>query len=233
MLEVPFTEEQLEDGIADGYNGGGLVDEDGDPSASKLAKAIADEVLKHQVNKKADRIGGALHRDNLIQTLFPTLIQPRDYKRQTNPDLAKAIYEAILRDVNSVTSPNAEGSVQREVNKKGWVLCRIALSGGRTQDGYYVTQDWQCIAEDFSPAYRRKALLATERYGTQMNLLMTTVPALAKKAQREYESGMKTALEAGAIIFAPALAAATSDSNNGNVPADGGAEETSTTETAE
>jgi hypothetical protein len=218
MQEVPYLPAQLEEAIDAAYEAANLVD-DGEPSAQELAKAISTEVLQHKVEKLTQRIARALHRDNLIATVFPELVGPRDYKRAPNPDLAKAVYEAIIRDVNGVTSPNAESLVQQLVAAEGYVLCRIPLSGGRANDGFYVTQNWKCIAEDFNPAFRRKAQLATERYGKQMDLLIKTVPALAQRAAREYESGMKVALDAGANIFAPALAAATNGSDNGNEPA--------------
>src|SRR4051812_16985469 len=132
----PFTQAEYEAGLEGVYRDAKLVDADDEPSMQLLAVAIKTEVMKHPVNEWLKRTGGALHRDNLLDTVFPTLVGPRDYKRQPNPDLSKAIYEGILRDVNGVTSPNAESLVQQLVMAEGWVLCRIALSGGRTQDGY-------------------------------------------------------------------------------------------------
>lgn len=216
-IEVPYTDAERDEAIEAAYVDQGYIDEDGEPDSGPLADAIAERVLEHKASKKSERVGVALRREKLMEELFPTVPGPNDYGRQPNPDLAKSVYEGLLRDVWSLCSPNHNSPVQQRVGNAGLVLCRIALSGGRTQDAFYVTDDWACIAEDFCPAYRRKAFTASERYGKQMEMIARRLPGLASKAKREFDTGMDAALQAGANAMAPALAAAqTSENGSGS-----------------
>jgi hypothetical protein len=214
-IEVPFTPAERDEAIQLAYDAAGFLDADGDPDPRKLAEAITERVLKHYASKKADRIGVALRREKLMADLFKTVPGPSDYSRQANPDLAKEVYEALLRDVGSVTSPNTNSLVQKLVGNSNLVLCTIPLSGGKMRDGFYVTDSWGCIEEDYAPSYRSRAFSASERYGAQMALVAQRLPQHASKAKREFDTGMQVALQAGVNALAPALAAAKSSENGG------------------
>jgi hypothetical protein len=212
-IEVPYTADDLDAAIEAAYGYQGYVDQDGDSSNGSLADAITKKVLNHKVSKKTERVGTAIRRDKLMAELFPNVAGPDDYGTQPNPDLAKALYEALRREMWGLCKTDPNGAVQQRVGNHGLVLCRMSLSGNKTQDACYVTDDWLCIAEDLAPGLREKAFNTSERFGENMAMVANRLPQFATRAKKEFDTGMQVALQAGANALAPALTAATTSDN--------------------
>lgn len=207
QMELPL-DERREMAVAATYLQHNYTLPNGDKDTAAVRSQVFDLLSEAIVETKADRVEKAITRASLTTRVFPELPDREHWGDQDDPTLAELVYKTIDQQVWNAAKPDHSGPIQKQIGNLGYVLCRTKV-GKDGIDAAYITKDLNCLLEDFHGPLAAKAKKAADDLGRNLGMVMDRLPEHSRPLSRAYQRDMKTALNAGATQFAPALTAAT------------------------
>jgi hypothetical protein len=181
----------------------------GERNLEAMREVIFDTVSPAVVTRKSERGEKAILCEDVVLATFPELPNVEDAEDR---DLADAVQKEITSTVLKALDPSPSGAIQKmlKVQMPGYLLCRTKI-GKQAKLAVYVSKDLGCIMEDYAGPPRKKVQSAASTFASHLALATDRLPEHSDKFDREYKSGVKLALDAGASILAPSLTAASED----------------------
>lgn len=210
-------EERIAAGVRVAYTIHGYVDDDQEPMKEKLADTLFEPISQAVAEKKADREKVLLTRKQLTRMAFPETPGPEAWGDQTDPELAKDVWETLWKDVWNVCNTSPKGLIQGRLNGDyGLILVRLQPQRRGDEWGVYVTRDYQSLNEDVIRPTKKKQEAQARSHALYANMLMERLPEHAKKIRREYVSGLQTGANVAKELTASTLESIEAARNNGD-----------------
>lgn len=211
VVEVPLKD-RVDTAMAIAYGTHGYAKEDGEPDLDAIADRVYDPVSKAVAHKRTERESVMVTRRQLMALVWPKVVGQSAWADQEDPQVAEGVYNRLDGQIWRMITADSTGLIQTRLNDggSGNILCR-AKTAPRGEDGVYVTRDLACLLDDFSGPQRAAIKKASDRLATNLAMAIDRVPQHARPLHRELTKGLKTALESGLAIAAPALEAANAE----------------------
>jgi hypothetical protein len=189
----------------------GLISQEGKIDVFAIADLVYPTISKAVVDAPGDRANVGVTPTQLVAEHFPEVPGPQHWTEHEDPEFQEELYKEMKSNVFRVLSVQPDGLVQMRLGTNGGlVLCRTASRGGR-EEMAYVTRNRKCIDEDNNGPALKKAHLAMERAAALSALSIDRVPEHGKWFERQYNSGVKQAVDAGKTKIRGALTAGADD----------------------
>ena len=200
-IEVtPDLAEQIEEGVHAAFRVEDLlkVDADGTEVLDKAAlhERIYVAVQDAVVERPKERTEKALTKGLLAKRVFPNAPGAKDEWDELT-DVQRLVWEKLVTIAWNPTNPNFSGPVQRLVgsrdDKMVLIRTRTTVDGTPEMDCVYLTASEELIFTDFVGPLKNSVRKAAERLAKNAAMISGRNKALAAKADREVDAGMKAA----------------------------------------
>jgi hypothetical protein len=212
-------------GVLAAYAAEGLLKEDGNKDTSKVRERILAIVRTHKVITWKDRKANAIKRGDVVRQLFPSTPAPPDgFSETEDPQLAKAVWGQLYKDVWGHLTVGADSALQQLVGAtmgNGYALVRASIDSAHP-DAVYITDNLLCIERDVlepeDTAYKRVA----ERRIALRQMLIMRQPENARRYEKGGNDLLKMLMVTGRDQLAIAVSAATSAATGDDEPGEPG-----------
>ena len=218
MASIKIDPATLKNAVDEAFKDEGYIKQGGARDLDKMRQRAFSVLSNAKVLNKRDRAEKSVTKGSLVQQVFPELVGPPGFKGEEDADLAEAVWDEIQRVLWGEAKPDATGRLQILIGAQmgnGYVLCRTKVGNDRT-DAVYITDDRQCIEEDFiypeQSALERKIRSIT---GNRM-MLISRQPHNAKRYKQSYDHHMKALTTSSSQQLTLALEGVTSPQDDVN-----------------
>jgi|SRR5215831_17071287 len=207
--------EAIADAVDAHYLAGGYINDDGDRDQAAVAAAIYAVVARAHVLGTGERVSKAVTRGQLVAAVFPSLPQREAWADQPDPSIAEEVDKQIRQKVWDLAKSDLTGQVQKlvGVHTPGLILCRTKI-GTDAVDAVYVTEDVDCITEDFAGPLGDAMRRANRRMSRNLHMAGVRLPEQRELFDRLYRGANRLALKAGLVdmqLMLDAAPASTTD----------------------
>lgn len=179
--------------------------EDGEPSREAVIEKLVALVLPAVVKATGERGAKTITRPVLMSEVFPTVIGAEGWAETDNPEVAAKVYRYLNGQVIwRALDMGASAPIQRAANAQGFILCRTSATPGHVE-GVYVTQDAECIRQDFSAPYKEEVEKVAMKHAVQLACATRVLPQFANVWENELKKSLVQAKRASEATLMPAL----------------------------
>lgn len=181
---------EITSGVLAAYAAEDLLKEDGLTKDNTKVRARLLEIVKqHKVLTRRDLESGSITRGQVVRELFPSLpAPPEGFSDTEDPQLAKAVWGQVYKDVWSHLTVGASGPVQILVGAamgNGYALCRTKVGPDGT-DAICVTDNPVLIDSEL---LEPETASLTRKIEAMLNLRSMLIMRQPQNARRYAKSG--------------------------------------------